>query len=171
MQGDWDLYLPTAEFALNLTKSASTGYSIAFVLYGKKPTLLLKHAILSLVDVRIASLAERVQGMQNTVDAVRSALNNTATIMQRSANRRLRDTDIIVGGYAWLATDHLKLPSALSRKLALHFIGPFLVTSSVGAVFFQLQLPTDWKIHNVFHANQLKPAVGVTVDGSAASPF
>ena len=60
MQGDWDLYLPTAEFALNSTKSASTGYSPAFVLYGREPTLPLEHAIQSLVDVRVASLAERV---------------------------------------------------------------------------------------------------------------
>ena len=56
--------------------------------------------------------------------------------MQRSTNRRRRDTNITVSGYAWLATDHLKLPLALIRKLALRFVGPFLVTSAVGAVSF-----------------------------------
>ena len=42
-QTDWDLLL--CEFALNSTKSASTGYTPAMVLYGREPVLPVEHAV------------------------------------------------------------------------------------------------------------------------------
>ena len=57
------MFLPTAEFALNSTKSASTGHSPAFVLYGREPTLPLEHAVHSLVDTRVESVADKVRMM------------------------------------------------------------------------------------------------------------
>ena len=39
--------------------------------------------------------------------------------------RRRRPADVVVGGYAWLSMEHLKLAPGLSRKLAAKFFGPF----------------------------------------------
>ena len=44
-QTDWDLLLPLCEFALHSTKSASTGYTPAMVLYGHKPVLPVDYAV------------------------------------------------------------------------------------------------------------------------------
>ena len=60
--------------------------------------------------------------------------------MAKHANRCHSSTDIVVGGYAWLSTEHLKLAPGLSRKLAAKFVGPFQVTNAVGAVSFHLEL-------------------------------
>ena len=49
-QTDWDLLLPLREFALNSTKSASTGYTPAVVLYGRKPVLPVEHAVRYVTD-------------------------------------------------------------------------------------------------------------------------
>ena len=49
-QTDWDLLLPLCEFALNSTKSASTGYTPAVVLYGRKPVLPVEHAVRYVTD-------------------------------------------------------------------------------------------------------------------------
>ena len=49
-QTDWDLVLPLCEFALNSTKSASTGYTPAMLLYGCKPVLPVEHAIRDVTD-------------------------------------------------------------------------------------------------------------------------
>ena len=57
------------------------------------------------------------------------------------ANRRCRPADVVVGGYAWLSTEHPKLAPGLSRKLAAKFVGPFCVVAAVGAVSFHLELP------------------------------
>ena len=62
--------------------------------------------------------------------------------MAKHANRHRRPADVVVGGYAWLLTEHLKLAPGLSRKLAAKFVGPFRVVSAVGAVSFRLELPS-----------------------------
>ena len=62
--------------------------------------------------------------------------------MEKHANWRRRPADIVVGGYAWLLTEHLKLAPGLSRKLAAKFVGPFHVIAAVGAVSFRLELPS-----------------------------
>ena len=63
-------------------------------------------------------------------------------MMAKHANWRRRRADIVVGGYAWLSTEHLKLAPGLSRKLAAKFVGPFHVIATVGAVSFHLELPS-----------------------------
>ena len=62
--------------------------------------------------------------------------------MAKHAYRRRRPADVVVGGYAWLLTEHLKLAPGLSRKLAAKFVGPFRVTDAVSTVSFRLELPS-----------------------------
>ena len=49
-QTDWDFLLLLCEFALNSTKSASTGYTPAMVLYGREPVLPVEHAVRDVTD-------------------------------------------------------------------------------------------------------------------------
>ena len=49
-QTDWDLLLPLCKFTLNSTKSASTGYTPAMVLYGLEPVLPVEHAVCDVTD-------------------------------------------------------------------------------------------------------------------------
>ena len=62
--------------------------------------------------------------------------------MAKHANQHCHPADVVVGGYAWLSTEHLKLALGLSQKLAAKFVGPFQVTDAVGAVSFCLELPS-----------------------------
>ena len=62
--------------------------------------------------------------------------------MAKHANRRCHPADVVIGGYAWLSTEHLKLAPGLSQKLAAKFVGPFWVTDAVGTVSFCLELPS-----------------------------
>ena len=67
---------------------------------------------------------------------------HAALTMAKHANQRRRPADIVVSGYAWLSTEHLKLAPGLSQKLAAEFVGPFRITDAVGAVLFRLELPS-----------------------------
>ena len=84
---------------------------------------------------------------------VKAALTRAAAAMARGANRRRREAEIVVGRSAWLSTEHLHLPPALTRKLAPKFVGPFPVLDAVTATSFRLDLPSTWRIHPVFHVS------------------
>ena len=63
-------------------------------------------------------------------------------MMAKHTNRCRRPADVVVGGYAWLSTEHLKLAPGLLRKLAANLVGTFCVVAAVGAVSFCLELPS-----------------------------
>ena len=65
-----------------------------------------------------------------------------AVMMANHANWHCRPANIVVGGYAWISTEHFKLPPGLSHKLAAKSVGPFRVVAAVGAVSFHLELPS-----------------------------
>ena len=99
------------------------------------------------------------------------ALEKLAEYMAVYANRSHHAIDETVGQFAWLTTAHLCLPAKLSRKLVLRWADPFRVLAQVGAVLFCFTLPSAWSLHDVFHASQLKPAVGYTGDTVEDSGF
>ena len=56
---NWDTALPLAEFALNSTKSAATGFTPAIVLYGHEPVLPLEHAVCKMTDCPVAFVLDK----------------------------------------------------------------------------------------------------------------
>jgi hypothetical protein len=50
-------------------------------------------------------------------------------------------------------------------KLAPKQYGPFEIKKKISDVIFQLELPHQWKIHNVFHASLLTPYVETELHG------
>jgi hypothetical protein len=56
----------------------------------------------------------------------------------------------------WLEGTNLKLTHP-KTKLDTKRYGPFPITKEVSPVVFQLTLPPQWRIHNVFHASLLTP--------------
>ncbi len=56
----------------------------------------------------------------------------------------------------WLNTSHLKLPHQ-KVKLTPKHLGPFKIIQEISPVAYQLELPANWKIHDMFHASLLTP--------------
>ncbi|KAF8639127.1 hypothetical protein AX16_010365 [Volvariella volvacea WC 439] len=65
-------------------------------------------------------------------------------------------TPFKIGEQVWLEAKNLKT-HRIAKKLAPKREGPFRVTKVLGPVTFQIELPEQWKIHNVFHASLLTP--------------
>ncbi|XP_044510129.1 uncharacterized protein LOC123228729 [Mangifera indica] len=55
-------------------------------------------------------------------------------------------------------------------KLQARYYDPFQIVDKVGAVAYKLQLPTDAKIHNMFHVSLLKPAYAFIQSSSTLPP-
>jgi Chromo (CHRromatin Organisation MOdifier) domain len=61
-----------------------------------------------------------------------------------------------VGDQVWLEGVNLKMTHPKS-KLNTKWYGPFHVTKEISPVVFQLALPSQWHIHDMFHASLLTP--------------
>jgi len=58
----------------------------------------------------------------------------------------------------WLEATNLQTTHP-TAKLAPKQYGPFKVLKKVSNIVYQLELPSQWKIHNVFHTSLLTPYV------------
>jgi hypothetical protein len=60
------------------------------------------------------------------------------------------------GDKVWLEGSHLK-PPYTTMKLMPRRYGPFKVVAKISNVAYRIQLPTTWKIHDMFHVLLLTP--------------
>ena len=44
--------------------------------------------------------------------------------------------------------------------------GPFLISDVLGPLTYQLELPSNWRIHNVFHVVLLRPYIENEIHGA-----
>ena len=59
-----------------------------------------------------------------------------------------------MGSQVLLSTSYLRMPGG--RKLRPRCIGPFHVSARVGMVAYRLELPSQYKFHNMFNVSLLK---------------
>ena len=66
--------------------------------------------------------------------------------------------DFQVGGHVYIKLNPKKSSLRLGKcsKLAPRYCGPFEILAKVGSVAYQLALPPNIKVHNVFHVSILK---------------
>ena len=69
-----------------------------------------------------------------------------------------------IGDKVWLEGHNLNTTHP-SSKLAPRRYGPFLITHVISCTSYQLKLPHQWKLHNVFHATLLTPYKETALNG------
>jgi len=152
-QSDWAEWLSCAEFALNNKVNASTGYSPFFLNYGRDPRRPLLPVRQAPTDIpRANEFAKQMDALTKETSA---ALQLAANAMKRSYDRSHRPgTPFAVGDLVLLDARGLNTTRP-SKKLDDKRHGPFPITECVGLQSYRLQLPTSWKIHDVFHTSKL----------------
>jgi hypothetical protein len=153
-QDNWVNLLPMVQYVHNSWINTSTGYMLFDLLIGHMPTMNVSTDITNVPEV--ACWKEWLEQAQQCAQAtIRVAQRLMLSRGQRKKGQRHYHGHV-VGDMVWLEGTNLKLTHPKS-KLDVKRYGPFPITKEVSPVVFQLALPLQWHIHNVFHTSLLTP--------------
>jgi hypothetical protein len=152
-QDNWLALLSQAEFAYNNTTHASTGISPFFANYGFHPRFSLE-----ISGDSVNPLAEeRAKRFGQVQQDFMAELKLTQEWQKKQADRRRKDhPNFKVGDKVWLLKKNI-VTTRPCAKLDYKRLGPFKIAKLVGLVACQLELPPQFKIHDVFHVSLLEP--------------
>jgi hypothetical protein len=146
-QRNWAPYLPIAQFAHNNWLSDTTRKSPFFLLMGFNPRADWVHTTSPIPKVTL-----RLEQLKEARDQARTFMIKA----QQSWVKHRETPKYKEGDLVWLEGKNLRTNQP-TAKLAPRRHGPFKVIQVMSAVNYQLELPTQWSIHPVFHINLLTP--------------
>ncbi|KAD2805228.1 hypothetical protein E3N88_38605 [Mikania micrantha] len=166
--GNWDDYLPLAEFSYNNSYHSSLGMPPYEMLYGRKCRT---PVCWEEVGPRELASKEVVKVTNARIDQIRAHLKAAQDRQKSYADKRRRPIEFQVGDLVLLKVSPWKGVIRFRKrgKLSPCFIGPFKILARVGEVAYRLELPEELKgIHNTFHVSYLRKCLA---DESAYVPL
>ena len=187
-QHDWDLHLAAAEFAVNDSVHAVTGFKPFELMYGESPMsqldLFLQTALRDgennptavrfterwrrdLQEIRERIMRHHDDHLQDSVDTARKRITSAQQSQKRYFDKRRRAQSFSVGQKVKLSAKTLTAPTDRDTKWKLRdqYYGPFVITEAIHGdgggepVAYRLRLPVQWKVHNVFSVDKLQPYI------------
>ena len=146
-QDTWAEWLPLAQYVRNSWPHTTTKKTPFNLLIGCTP-----RAHQPDREVKQQDLATQVAGIKKVREEARQAM----TITQDRLMKETKFKPFTIGEKVWLEGTNISIPYA-SKKLSPKRYGPFEITVVISPVVYQLQLPTMWQIHPIFHATLLTP--------------
>lgn len=153
-QNDWKEWLSTCQFAMNNTTKSSTGFTPFELNFGRHPNtgIVPKQSTSDMPAVE-----DFVKGLAKSQETARKALEKTAEAMKKFADQKRGPTpEFQEGDLVMLSAKNLRTDRP-SAKLADKWEGPFKILKKVSSHSYRLELPDEWKIHNTFHVDKLRP--------------
>ncbi len=140
------------EFAYNNTKNASTGHNPFELNCGYHPRVSFKEDIDSRLRSRSAN--ELPEELRELMEVCCQNLLHAQELPKKAHDKRVKSRSYAMGKKVWLNSKYIK--TKRNKKLESKFFKPFRVLYAVGKQVYKLELPTKWKIHDIFHVSLLK---------------
>jgi Chromo (CHRromatin Organisation MOdifier) domain len=153
-QDNWVNLLPMAQYVHNSWINTSTGYMPFDLLIGHTPTMHVSTDVMNVPEV-----AQQREWLEQARQRAQAAIRAVQQLIMKWGQRKKGQHHYqghAVGDMVWLKGANLKLTHPKSKLDAKRY-GPFPITKEVSPMVFQLTLPLQWHIHNVFHASLLTP--------------
>jgi Chromo (CHRromatin Organisation MOdifier) domain len=153
-QDNWVNLLPLAQYVHNLWINTSTGYSPFDLLIGHTLIMNVSHDTANVPEVN-----QQKEWLKQVRKQAQVTIQATQQLLTQRGQRKKGQCHYC--GYAvedqvWLEGINLKITHP-KAKLDTKRYGPFPITKEISPVVFQLALPPQWHIHNMFHASLLTP--------------
>ena len=139
-------WLALATAVHNNRKNATTGLSPSQIILGYEPQLTPETAAPSNNDLVEEWIKKLMENRDQATNAINEATKGDGAIPSQHH----------IGEQVWLEGKNLKFPHQ-ATKLNPKRYGPFKIIKEISPVAYQLQLPSSWNIHPVFHASLLSP--------------
>ena len=129
-------------------------------LYGYEPPTILDFV---LQEAKCPAAEEALEEAQRITKILRDNLSTSINRMKQQANKNRSERSFQEGDMVFVRLQPYKqtsLKKDIQAKLQPKYFGPYKIIRRIGEVAYELQLPEQSKIHNVFHVSILKKQVG-----------
>ena len=152
--GKWEDYLHLVEFAYNNNFQVFAGMNPIEILYGRKCNSPISWS--STVD-SLMLVSDLLKYMELSVKLVQQNLKASQDRKKSYADLKITPREFHVGDHVYLKVKPKNSTLILGKykKLEPMYCGPFEILAKLGPVAYQLALPPNIKVHNVFHVSIL----------------
>jgi len=96
-----------------------------------------------------------MKNIQESWEHAAQAMKEAQKNMKRQFDKKRRNPQgLKVGDHVWLENKNIQ-SNRPSKKLDNKRYGPFRILKDIGSGAFQLELPEEWVIHNIFNKDLL----------------
>jgi hypothetical protein len=159
-QHQWAQWLPLAEWWYNTTYHTTTCMTPFEAVYGQKPPSVLSYLP---GTSKVQAVDQTLTVREDILRTLKENLVMAQNRMKQQADQGRSERQFAEGDQVFLRLQPYKKTSLKAehcQKLAPKFYGPYTVLKHVGQVTYQLALPSQSKLHPVFHVSCLKKVIG-----------